>query len=228
MEPESEPHLKSKRKFTTVEETELQEKRNALRRRIDSWLEIRKIYISEISATSDEDARPDTQRKDRPESIPLGLPSALSPPLRSSTCLFGIADIERRIRLAQADDALSELRRQLRITMTLWDYKRTQVGPSQKASTRTYALINRFKEKTTRCVARYRSARAALLALDPDGGWKSRLQELQDADIRGPGKQDGETEGTCELSWIWLVERRCTSSDEAEVVEGVFFSCWPP
>lgn len=43
---------------------------------------------------------------------------------------------EARLRTGQADDALVELRRLLRITMGMWDFKFTDVGFSQRGNTR--------------------------------------------------------------------------------------------
>jgi hypothetical protein len=66
-----------------------------------------------------------------PERLDLLLPSAIKPALRTTRCLEGLPDKERRLRVAQAEDAISELRRLLRVKMGLWDFKATQVGASQ-------------------------------------------------------------------------------------------------
>lgn len=194
-----------KTKKTTHQDAEVQEKRNALWRRIHLWLDVRKIYIPTLPALINSDNTPEITETSLPECISLKLPSAMPPSLRTS-CLYGLPEKEQRLRLAQAEDALSDLRRQLRITMGLWQYKTSQIGPSQRSTTRARALISRFNEKTTRCAQRYRAARSALLALSPTGEWQKRLRELKDEDVKGPGKGDDEAEGTRELSWIWRVE----------------------
>jgi hypothetical protein len=150
------------------------------------------------------------------ESVALHLPSSISPALRENVAI--LAQKEQRLRLAQADDALLELRRLLRITMGLWHYKFTQVGPSQRSGTRARSLIDRFKEKVFRCAERYRAARAALLSLNPTGVWITRLHELKAEDVRAPGRQDDETEGDRHVSWIWLTSQSDRhSTDDAEV-----------
>lgn len=174
-------------------------------------MEARNLYIrvpltSEGQATSTESTHA-TPASCLPENMPLGLPSALPASLQQS-CPFKLAQIELRFRLAQAEDALSELRRLLRITMGLGDYKSKQVGPSQRAATRARNLINRFKDKVSRCAERYRAAHNALLALDPMGEWKTRLWQLKDEDIRAPGRGDGESEGFREVPWIWVVTQQ--------------------
>jgi hypothetical protein len=97
------------------------------------------------------------------------------------------------------------------------------VPVKERVTTRARALINRFNEKTVRCANRYRQAYSALLALDPNGNWKSRLQPLHDDDVKGPGKEDDEAEGTRQLSWIWLVERNgdAASAEEGEVTDSL-------
>ena len=114
-----------------------------------------------------------------------------------------------RLRVAQADDALTELRCLLRILATLCDYKKTQIGgTSQRMSLRSGDIIRRFADKTHHCAARYCAAYKALTLLDPEGDWKSRLRHLSDDDIRSPHRvEDEPSEGDRELSWIWLAPR---------------------
>ena len=192
---------------TLAKEGDIEERRNVLRWRILAWIEVRKIYIPALADNQDSNMSATSATRATPELVPLKLPSSMTPALRS-TCFQGLADIERRMRVAQADDCLSELRKQLRITMGLHHYKNTQIGPSQRAGTQARGLINRFQEKMKRCADRYRAAHSAVTVLDPDGEWSSRLRPLADADIRPPRKGDDEAEGTRELSWIWRVDRR--------------------
>jgi hypothetical protein len=148
--------------------------------------------------------------------MPLRLPSTLPIPLQQ-TCPFKLAEIELRFRLSQAEDSLSELRRLLRITMDLRDYKLKQIGPSQRAGTRASNLIKRFQGKVSRCAERYRAAHNALLVLCPTGEWQTHLRQLKDEDIRAPGRREDESEGFREVSWIWLVTRR--GSEQASFQE---------
>jgi hypothetical protein len=197
---------------TPNECAELEERRNVLRRHLNAWMEARNLYIQvpqtfEGQATTSAESSHATPASRLPENTPLRLPSALPVSLQQS-CPFKLAQIELRFRLAQAEDALSELRRLLRITMGLGDYKSKQVGPSQRVATRARNLISRFKDKVSRCAERYRAAHNALLALDPMGEWETHLRQLKDQDIRAPGRGDGESEGFREVPWIWKVMRR--------------------
>ena len=190
----------SKSETTIHDAAELQEKRNILQRRITTWIDTAKTYAPTLFDLAEGDTP-----QGHAESFPLRLPSSLPTSVRAVVYPVQLINIERRLRLAQADDSLNELRRLLRVSMGLWKYKTEQVGPSQRASTRARSLIARFKNKISRCANRYRAARAALVALDPNGSWKSRLRNLETKDIKGPGKGPDEAEGMRTLSWIWTV-----------------------
>lgn len=144
------------------------------------------------------------------EAYPLYLPSSISPTLWGARdCLPGLVLTEMKLRLAQADDTLDELRRQLRMSCTLRDYKRAG-ATSQRMSTRAYSQLTKFKEKTTRCAERYTAAFDALKVLDPGGAWSQRLQPLDHkTDLRAPRRddEDNPSETSRILSWIWLVPK---------------------
>jgi hypothetical protein len=198
-----------KSKVSDLQETDIIDKRQALRRRIERWQDIQKIYmpaVSDLRAHLHPSSSSD--RFSRPELIPLYLPSALSP-TSHSTLNADFFEKEVRLRVAQADDALAELRKLLRITMGLWDYKHTQLGPSQGAGTRARTMISRFRDKINRCADRYRAAHSALKILSPNGDWVYRLLELNAANVKPPrrDKENKETEGKHVLSWIWIVQR---------------------
>jgi hypothetical protein len=166
------------------------------------------------------------QDSEKPELTKLWLPSALPSGLRETGCIGGLLDKERRLRLAEADDALVALRRQLRITTGVFNYKKTHVsGTGQKANTRARTLLTQLTTKTKLFADRYRAARKALSTLDPAGDWLRRLLPLRGEDIRGPGRgEDEESEGRRQLSWIWQTVRRTPldPSDEFEIAEGMF------
>jgi len=204
---------------------ELIKKRNVLRRRIDKWRETQVVYMPSLAKHLTQPDSPDDDDElfECPEAIPLWLPSTL-PPDVISTIPSKFVEIEKCLRVSQADDSLNDLRRFLRITMGLWDYKRTQIGSSQRNGTRMYTTIGTYREKVNRCASRYRAARNALSVLDPGGTWTTRLQELKSTDIQPPirdmekipkpkgargthgtTRRDPETsEGRRTLSWIWL------------------------
>ncbi|TDL13645.1 hypothetical protein BD410DRAFT_735067, partial [Rickenella mellea] len=212
---------------TVSQKAEMQDRRNALKRRIENWRSIQRLYMPGVAEVH---SNPDDEDVDEPatgddgekaEQIDLCLPSDV-PRMRNVGCLTGLHDMEFRLRLAQAAGALQQLRRQLRIYSGLVSYKHIQVsGPGQRANTRARSLLTRFREKTDRCAERYRAARSALAALDPGGSWTKQFQVLKKEDVRGPGREDdggarpvgrraygvGTGEGHAEFSWIWIVQR---------------------
>lgn len=168
----------------------------------------------------------DTDPTEKVEMIPLWLPSSLPASLpqqlHTSGISSGLAEKETRLRIAQADDALAEIRRQRRILTGLVLFKKLNVsGQGQKKNTKMRTLFNRFSNKTQRAAERYRSARNALEILDPSGDWRTRLRVLHAEDIRGPGRERADKkerrpemcEKRREESWIWLVPRVETAQD---------------
>jgi hypothetical protein len=213
----------SRKKTTTLAAADLQEKRNSLRHRIESWQDIQKVYMPcverlrearahsphTVSSTPSGPSSMASSSPLRPENVPLYLPSSIPRSLWTSGCSPGLVEKERRLRLAQADDGLDELRRQLRISATLIDYKKEQHSSSQRMGTRTHVLLSRFRDKTHRAAERYTAAFDALLVLDPGGDWSVRLKCLDHSkDLRSPRRDPDEdpSENRRQLSWIWLVQ----------------------
>jgi hypothetical protein len=168
----------------------------------------------------------------RVENMPLWLPSSLPASMPAQLHITGLSpgllEKETKLRLAQADDALAEIRRQRRIVTGLVIFKKLNVlGRGQKKNTRMHMLFKRFSNKTERVVERYRAACRAVEVLDPEGTWQTRLQVLHREDIRGPGREEIDKhdrrpeacEKRREQSWIWLVPRVETMKDIGVVEE---------
>ncbi|TDL15288.1 hypothetical protein BD410DRAFT_732930, partial [Rickenella mellea] len=200
---------------SAIQAAENQQKRHALKHRIDQWRRIQAVYMPGVSSSL-QDRNPSLDGRTEAENAelsPLLLPSALQPSDRVAGCLPGLAEKEQRLRLAEAEDCIQQIRRLLHVKATLWQYKTVNVS-GQRASTRTRSIIERFGVKVERHADRYRAARTALLALDPLGDWQTRLLVLLSGDIRGLGREDDgtkrkgmhvhESEGRRAVSWIWI------------------------
>ena len=99
-------------------------------------------------------------------------------------------------------------------------------GTGNKPNTRLLTLWNCFNKKTMRAAQTYRTAWSALHTLDPEGSWMSRLKELKDKDISGPGKEPEDvstTNSRYEPSWIWLVAK--SGSSDLDLDEEEFNDC---
>ena len=165
------------------------------------------------------------------EDVPLFLPSSLSANFQSSPGFSKALAHEIQLRIAQADDALADIRHHLRIISGLWRFKKVNIsGTGNKPNTRMRSLFNRFNHRMRQSVLRYRAARSALLAANlEEQHWKDRLKDLKDSDVRGPGKDDfylqeagkanyGTSKGRFEMSWIWLVPHAKSEVDSSEQV----------
>lgn len=201
----------------------MHEKRAALLRRIDIWRRTQLKHtphaanlVAESTAV-DENGLP---RLEMAENFPLFLPSSFPAHIRSLSEMAQVCEMEKKLRYAQAEDALVEIRRQRRIVQGLWQFKRINVsGTGNRPNTRMLTSYNRINHKIERAAQKYRTARSALLALDPTGTWKDRFRDLRREDIRGPGKDSNDTtttNGRFEPSWIWLVPRVRDSSIQTE------------
>jgi hypothetical protein len=213
--------LEMKGTRTSKQLADLESKRTGLYNQIQRWRGVQLIYMPCIgglllpSLTATTAESPESVSKEPAEYLPLHLPSSLPQHLRQSPELSNVMEKECRLRVAQADDALAEIRHQRRIISGLWHFKKLNVnGTGNKTATRMRTLYNRFHFRTRRCAARYRAARAALVAMDPTGSWQFRLKDLKDDDIRGPGKDDTLLGNSrFEPSWIWLVARVRSAPD---------------
>ena len=125
------------------------------------------------------DDTPDTHA----ESIRLHLPSELSSSNRDRACAEGIADIEARVRHADASEALDDLRRYLRTRTFLnkWQVKNVS---GQHRSTRARGLQHSVDVKVHSAKIRYRHSRNAHLVLRGHGDWEQVLKVLMDVDVR--------------------------------------------
>ncbi|KAJ2911563.1 hypothetical protein MD484_g8853, partial [Candolleomyces efflorescens] len=204
--------VKGNKLTTSKQKADLEDKRTALRRRINQWRDIQWVYAPcVISLLPSVDGTDDTAA----ENAELYLPSSIPASLHSTVPL--LIERERKLREAQCDDALAEIRRQRRILTGLVQFKKLNLsGQGNKPNTRVRSLYNRIQAKIAKADMRYQTARGALCVLDPNGSWRQRLQVLHPADIRGPGKDtDDVSNGRYVMSWIWLVPRACGEGADA-------------
>lgn len=148
--------------------TTLQDRRNILQARLTHWFKVQAVYIpvaqslrgnlhnedasaSEYTVSDEELGNTGLSSTDTDvENVVLYLPSQLPPSLWSTGCMPGLHDIELKLHVAQASDALEQLKQHLCVYSGLIRYKIKHVsGPGQKANTRARALILQLREKIT-------------------------------------------------------------------------------
>ena len=187
---------------TDMKHADIARRRNALQVRLEAWREYQDLYMPGVARLRTETMTPAKGR--HPENWTLHLPSQvrnnpLVPQYRY------LQDIELRLRHAQANDTLDQLKRHLRARARLLQVKKHDVT-GQKRSTRSWGYINTIQSRINADATRYRATYSALLVLDPGNtnDWQRVLNPLADGDIREMKEGlPGETEGRRSLSWIW-------------------------
>ena len=123
-------------------------------------------------------------KDDITEHMKLLLPSSIPASQRGSVCLMGLAEIECCLRLAQAMEALSGLRRHLR-TRIMAQKLSDKDASSQRAYLQSRSLQDQVEKRIRTCQVQYTTARNAVLALRGPGDWENKLRVLKPEDVRG-------------------------------------------
>ena len=119
-----------------------------------------------------------------------------------------LADIEYQLRIAEAYEALDELRHNIQVRTHVYNFK-DRFTRGQAANTRALNTIQAQNAKIHSSRDKYCTARTALVSLGRILGqtnWQSKLPVLADSDVRGISDgEEGDSEGRKRLSWIWKV-----------------------
>jgi hypothetical protein len=100
----------------------MQQRTNALRRRIEQWIQIQTLHMPVVARLrTDASPSPDAP-EEAVHSIKLWMPSAVVS--LGMVCTTTLYDIEWKLRSAQAHDALQELRQHLRLKRHLTGFKK--------------------------------------------------------------------------------------------------------
>ncbi|KAH8089855.1 hypothetical protein BXZ70DRAFT_909950 [Cristinia sonorae] len=211
--------LRKEVKDKTREGLSLQQKRNTLLRRIMAWRLIQDVYTP--------GAAPFRKSDVVAEEANLLFPSELSAASLVGEIANQVLALETKLRRAQMEDSLANLRHWRRTMEKVKEFKNLNVrGTGNKANTRIRGAYSRFNVKALLAVERYRAARSALLALDPDGDWQGRFKILRDSDNKGPGRNNSDDEGVPRNryqkrqgngyyipSWIWMAGSETVDED---------------
>ncbi|KAG6827090.1 hypothetical protein H0H92_013247 [Tricholoma furcatifolium] len=195
--------------------TKIQLRANALLRKITAWEKINGLYIPGVDALSrTEEQSAATQKKPiTPYTQTLWLPSKVHVKLVFDRHL---AEVEWKLRIAQACEALDALRSNLQIRSHLYKFKDCFVR-GQHANTRARNSIETVQARIQAAAEEYRAAYVALESLSillgnaTDLGelnlenWRLTLLPLEAGDIRELAEADNErtSEGRRVVSWIW-------------------------
>ncbi|KAG6825919.1 hypothetical protein H0H92_001861 [Tricholoma furcatifolium] len=198
------------------QKTRLQLRNNALSRKLIAWTERQQLYMPAVVALRRIDSITADSKKTPPpvHEYPLWLPSSIQNKVPFDSHL---ADIEWELRVAQAHEALEDLRRHLQIRSYLFKFKDQNVR-GQHANTRARHAIDNIQSKITASAEEYRAAHRAIVSLGTllqKVGWKQEFQVLEQADIRELSeREEGISVGRSRASWIWLVTRNASTMGE--------------
>ncbi|OSC96771.1 hypothetical protein PYCCODRAFT_1472340 [Trametes coccinea BRFM310] len=216
--------IKADSESLSVHATDLQrarslERENALKRRIDSWFQIQRTHMPDVVSYRN---RLSADLPDhRAYNLPLLLPSFA---LSVFTVSPELADIEWRLRLGQAFDALNDLRTHLELRSHLYKFK-DRFTRGQRANTRAQTVIKSVDSKIDVDAERYRIAYTALLALRPHAKKAdlfAQLRPLEKSDIRHVADNaDGQSDGRRSVSWIWQAPASVSRTDNVQLSDSL-------
>ena len=149
-----------------------------------------------------------TEKKDvSVHDIPLWLPSQFAKHTAGTQPIdHRLMEVEWKLRVAQACEALNQMRHHLQIRTHVFKFKDRFVR-GQGANTRARDAISTIQATVNSNCDTYRVARSTLASLGHGlwySGWESQFPLLMDSDIRGiSDREDGQSEGRKQLLWIW-------------------------
>ncbi|KAF6749650.1 hypothetical protein DFP72DRAFT_818655, partial [Ephemerocybe angulata] len=138
--------------------TRIQLRSNALVRRIESWYQVLQLYIPTTVLLRNKATGP---KSVAPYDLQLWLPSQIG---RQAPVDSRLIEIEYALREAQAQEALTTLRRCLQRRVTVYDLKKRWLR-GQAPNTKALNLLGNIEGQIATARDEYRQARVALLAL---------------------------------------------------------------
>lgn len=247
--------IKDHKTPTVLQTAHFQERRIAIRKTIQHFRELQTVYMPGLRSVLQDPSVLDDSAETLAEGVRLHFPSELPSADRDRACANGFADIEARVRHADASEALDDLRRNLRTRTYLNKWRGKNVS-GQNRGTRARAVQHRIDVKVHAAKTRYRHSHKALYALQGSGPWELILQVLRDEDVRALNEReltDREKEerefrirhghrsvddsrggvvvegalgeGRRKLSWIWMTVSGDESSTEMHEGEYCLLIC---
>ncbi|KAG6809300.1 hypothetical protein H0H92_000769 [Tricholoma furcatifolium] len=208
------------------QKTRLQLRNNALSRKLIAWTEHQQLYMPAVVALRRIDTITADSKKTPPpiHEYPLWLPSSIHNKIPFDSHL---ADIEWELRVAQAHEALEDLRRHLQIWSYLFKFKDQNVR-SQHANTQARHAIDSIQTKITASAEEYQATQCAIVALGTllqKVRWKQEFQVLDQADIQELSeREEGTSAGRSRASWIWLVTRNASMGENDDAFQDAMYS----
>ena len=199
---------------TNLQQAKIVERSNALRRRIDAWIEIQHLYIPQLASTR---AAVDQEGGSKPlavHDIELHLPSRIHSFVQ---CDILLLQYEWDLRYAQGHSTLNDLRGLLLMESMMFKSKGRH-SRGQRQQTRSVNLLKRVRTKIEATASKYRQIRNSLQSLAVplhQFKWHDVLRVLEDDDMATLTSLDNDTsEGRKRLKWIWTVQGTGANADQ--------------
>ncbi|KAG0692573.1 hypothetical protein DFH29DRAFT_1008433 [Suillus ampliporus] len=194
---------------TDIQLSALQQWTNTLHRQLEHWVKIQTLYMPYVARLRETDDLGPESEEEAVHNVKLWLPSAvLKLPMHCDT---NLTRIEWQLRVAQAHEALHELRQNLRLKRHLTGFKRDWIR-GQHAHTRSRGIIDTVQKKIDAAATKYNIAWSALEVLAKvllEVEWMNQFPKLEKEDIRGMTEEQAASESQTEgrrlvaISWIW-------------------------
>ncbi|KAG1884716.1 hypothetical protein F4604DRAFT_1878684 [Suillus subluteus] len=206
---------------TDLQLTKLQERSNALQRKIEQWCKVQVLYMPTVVRVRVFDtASTINSREEKPHEVKLWLPSQLKG-ASNKFCEERVCRYEWELRQAQAFDALNDLRRHLQLRSHLCKFKDNQLR-GQQANTRAAAVLTKVELSIKTDAEWYCRAWTALVVLGDvlqEHSWGNDLPKLEAEHVCGMSDgHTGQSEGNQTLSWIWKARGVTTGDREGETI----------
>ncbi|KAG6884960.1 hypothetical protein C0992_005568, partial [Termitomyces sp. T32_za158] len=188
--------------------TRLQLRNNALSRKLSAWSQRQQLYIPAVVSLRRIDTATVNAHSTPPpvHEYPLWLLSSIQNKIPFDK---GLAEIEWELRVAQAEEALEDIRHNLQIRSYLFKFKDQNVR-GQHANTRARHAIDNVQSKIDAFAEEYRAAQHAIVSLGTlleKIGWRQKYPTLERDDIREISEaEEGISAGRSLTSWIWCIK----------------------
>ncbi|KAJ6476565.1 hypothetical protein DFH09DRAFT_952317 [Mycena vulgaris] len=233
--------IKGQTLVTADQASQIQERHVAFWKKLRKFEKLCATYMPGVARIIEEaeEARDPERLPPKAEDINLWMPSSLTAGQRRSACRKGVMEVEAKYRASQCTDALDTLRSRLHTQRHLITWRNSN-SVGQKAVTRSATLIGRVGDRIAMLAQKYRTARAALVALKGED-YRPQFRVLENADITAANEEDesdakarrklnklgsrkhrARNEPSAKpkaLSWIWTVNGGPSDEDEAQLHE---------
>ena len=207
---------------TNLQKAKIVERSNALRRRIDAWIEIQHLYIPQLASVR---AAVDQEGGGKPSAvheIELHLPSAIHSFVQ---CDILLLQYEWELRYAQGHSTLNDLRGLLLMESMMFKSKGRH-SRGQRQQTRSVNLLKRVRTRIQATTSKYREIYKSLKSLAVplhQFKWHDVLRVLEDDDLTTLTSLDNDTaEGRKKLKWIWMVQGTGVNADQCSQSGALF------